>query len=113
MFDQYGAPISQEQEFDRLVTYFRTLFIDVHNPLQHPPSLRTLPFTEADVQLELERLSTTKALAPDGFPALIWKHFAQQLAPHRVWKHSSSLDHIPMYSTHEMIDRMAPSNSQA
>ena len=81
MFDQYGAPISQEQEFDRFVTYFRTLFIDVHNPLQHPPSLRTLPFTEADVQLELERLSTTKALAPDGFPALIWKHFAQQLAP--------------------------------
>ena len=81
MFDPTGAPMSQDQEFDRLVEYFQNLFTDVHSPLPHPPPLKTIPFTEEDVQLELERLSITKALAPDGFPALIWKQFAPQLTP--------------------------------
>ena len=30
--------------------------------------------------MELKRLPITKALASDGFPVLIWKYFAQQLA---------------------------------
>ena len=81
MFESSGAPMSQDQELARLVEYFQTLFTDVHPPLPHPPPLQTLPFTEEDVQHELERLPITKALAPDGFPALIWKQFAPQLTP--------------------------------
>ena len=73
--------MSQDQKLARLVEYFQTLFMDVHPPLPHPPPLQTLPFTEEDVQHELERLPITKALAPDGFPALIWKQFAPQLTP--------------------------------
>ena len=81
MFDAHEAPMSQEQELDRLINYFQTLFTDVHDPLPHPPAIQDLPFTEADVLQELEQLPATKALAPDGFPALVWRHFASQLSP--------------------------------
>ena len=62
-----------------------------------PPALTSLPFTEADVLHELQHLPVTKALAPDGFPALIWRHFASILTPvmfsciRHAWCQSQSL----------------------
>ena len=79
MFDLHGAPLSQELE--RLTQYFQDLFTDSQAPLSIPPALTYLPFTEADVFHELQHLPVTKALAPDGFPALIWRHFAEFLTP--------------------------------
>ena len=81
MFDLYGAPISQAQEFERLTQYFQAPFTDTQAPIQTPPAMTRLPFTEADVLYELQYLPVTKALAPDGFPALIWRHFATILTP--------------------------------
>ena len=81
MYDLHGAPLSQAQEFERLTTYFQDLFKDTQAPISTPPALTDLPFTEADVLNELRHLPVTKALAPDGFPALIWRHFADILTP--------------------------------
>ena len=81
MFNLHGAPLSQAQELDRLTQYFQDLFTDSQAPISTPPALTSLPFTEADVLHEFQHLPVTKALAPDGFPALIWRHFADILTP--------------------------------
>ena len=81
MFDLHGAPMSQAQELERLTQYFQALFTDTQAPIQTPPTVTRLPFTKADVLYELQHLPVTKALAPDGFPALIWRHFATILTP--------------------------------
>ena len=89
MFDPTGAPMSQDQELDRLVEYFQTLFTDVHSPLHHPPPLQTLPFTEEDVQLELERHQGSglrRIPCPDLEAIRTTAH------PHHICMHSSSLD---------------------
>ena len=84
--------MSQSQELERLTQYFQVLFIDAHSPISQPPAVQQLPFTEADVLQELQHLLVTKALAPDGFPALIWRHFAHVLTPtHCFSVHSTSL----------------------
>ena len=44
--------------------------------------LTRLPFDCQEMTNALRALSSTKALAPDGIPALVWKHFAADLAPH-------------------------------
>ena len=81
LFDMHGAPLSQAQELARLTQYYQELFTDSQAPIMTPPALNQLPFTEADVLHELQHLLVTKALAPDGFPALIWRHFASILTP--------------------------------
>ena len=78
MFDPTGAPMSQDQELDRLVEYFQTLFTDVHSPFITHHLCR--PYRSLRKMYNLN-LKDTKALASDGFLALIWKQFAPQLTP--------------------------------
>lgn len=47
----------------------------IFNPVS-PPILIESPFIEDQICDQLRRLPIAKALAPDGLPALIWKHFA-------------------------------------
>ena len=90
IFDEYGAPLMPHQELRSLVHHFRTLFIDDTFELQ-PSALTALPFTQADLEAGLEPLPVTRALGPDGFPALVWKYFASDIATvvypaiHQAW----------------------------
>ena len=79
MHDHYGAPIIPRQELDSLIAHFGQLFIDVDFDLT-PQPLSCLPFTQDDLACDLSRLPSTKALAPDGFPAVVWQYFAHTLA---------------------------------
>ena len=80
MHDQFGAPMTPRQELDSLIAHFSQLFTDPDFDLQ-PHPLSRIPFTQDDLAAELYRLPTTKALAPDGFPAVVWRHFAHEIAP--------------------------------
>ena len=80
MHDRYGAPMTPRQELDSLIAHFGQLFTDADFDLT-PQPLSCLPFTQDDLTDGLSRLPSTKALAPDGFPAVVWRHFAHALAP--------------------------------
>ena len=81
MFDTHGAPLLPPAELERIQTYFSDLYNDPTFPPHGPLGLTQLPLTEADLRHQISRLPLTKALAPDGIPALIWKHFATELTP--------------------------------
>lgn len=73
-----------QEELNRIVVYFGTLYEDSSYSPSKPPALVTLPFTEAQLCDQLRRLPITGALAPDGIPAILWKHFALELVLHDV-----------------------------
>ena len=79
MFDKFGAPLLPHQELDALIDHFGNLFSDENFNLP-PAPLTTIPFTQAQVAVGLSRLQITKALAPDGLPAIVWQFFAQDIA---------------------------------
>ena len=64
MFDMHGTLMSQSQD---LPNTSRTYLL-MHTRRSH-------------ILQELQHLPVTKALPPDGFPALIWRHFAHVLIP--------------------------------
>ena len=47
----------------------------------HRPALQALPFTESELLDGFYKLPATKALAPNGFPAIVWKAIAHDLTP--------------------------------
>ena len=71
--------MNPQQELQSIEQYYTAFFIDSNfSDLELPPLTR-LPFDRQDVLTELLNLPSTKALAPDGLPALIWRHFAHDL----------------------------------
>ena len=68
-----------QEEFDRIVPYYQDLYIDEIYQSHHLPGLVTLPFTQAQLGDQINRFPLTKALAPDGMPAILWRHFASEL----------------------------------
>ena len=43
------------------------------------PLLSAIPFVQADVAAGLSKLQIPKALAPEGFPAMIWQYVAKEI----------------------------------
>lgn len=80
MHDQHGAPQTPQEELNRIVAYYGTLYEDLAYSPQQPPALVTLPLIEAQFWDQLRRLPITKALAPDGMPTILWKQFASELS---------------------------------
>lgn len=81
IFDAHGVPLLPKDELARIKSYFDDLY---HDPSFHhaaPPGLTHISFIEADIYDQIRRLPMTKALDPDGVPALIWKYFASELTP--------------------------------
>ena len=110
MFDAHGAPMSQEQELDRLISYFQTLFTDVHDPLPHPPAIYDLPFTEAGVLRELEHLPPRHWLLTDSqhWFGVISPPNCLRLCSIALVKHECP----SMHSTHTLVDWMVIPSSQ-
>ena len=81
LFDRFGAPLTPQQELDQITAFFGKLYCGPNFQPDNPPALTHVPFTEDQIRTQLQRLPMTKALAPDGLPALIWRHFAADLAP--------------------------------
>ena len=54
-----------------------------------------------------------QGFGPGWIPGPGLETFCATTVPHCFWMHSSSLDCLPIYSTHMMVDRMAPSHSKA
>ena len=90
IYNEHGAPLMPHQEFRSLVSHFNNLFRDTTFDLQSS-ALTALAFTQADLEEGFFRLPIPKALAPDGFPAVVWKYFAPDLAAvvypaiHHAW----------------------------
>ena len=79
LFDRFGAPLTPQQELDQITEFFGQLYCDPNFQSDNPPALTHVPFTEDQIRTQLQGLPMTKALAPDGLPALIWRHFAADL----------------------------------
>ena len=77
--DSHDAPMTPHQEFDSLINHFGMLFRDNTFDLV-PQPLRRLPFIQVNLEHDLNRFPITKALAPDGFPTVIQRHFVGELA---------------------------------
>ena len=78
IYYKHGAPLFPHQEFVALIDHFNTLFRDdvFHT---HTPLLRRWPFSQADIETGLSQLPIIKALAPDGFQAVVWQYFAEDI----------------------------------
>ena len=91
LFDTHSMPLAPQQELISIEQYYTNLFADPHFGAPELPPLTRLPFPRQEVLTELLHLPSTKALVPDGLPALIWKHFAHDLIDplmhqiNRVW----------------------------
>ena len=81
LFDRFGVPLTPQQELDQITEFFDQLYCDPNFHPNNPPALTHVPFIEDQIRTQLQRLPMTKALAPDGLPALIWRHFVADLAP--------------------------------
>ena len=80
MFDQHGMPLSPTQEIQLIEQYYTALYSDDQLPQFGTDPLTSAPFDRQALTDALRALPGTKALAPDGIPALVWKHFAEDLA---------------------------------
>ena len=80
MFDQHGMPLSPTQEIQQIEQYYTALYSDDHLPRFNTDPIQVAPFDCQAMTDALRALPSTKALAPDGIPALVWKHFATELA---------------------------------
>ena len=75
-------PLSPTQEIQLIEQYYTALYSDDQLPQFGTDPLTHAPFDRQALTEALRALPSTKALAPDGIPALVWKHFAADLAPH-------------------------------
>ena len=82
MFDPHGMPLHPSQEIQLIEQYYTALYLDDQLPHFGTDPLTSLPFDCQEMTKALRALSNTKALAPDGIPALVWKHFVADLVPH-------------------------------
>ena len=80
MYDDHSHPLSRGLEIQQIVQYFTDLFTDSAFEPPHRPELQ-VPFTVDELIAGLIRLPMTKALAPDGLPAIVWKEFAPEFGP--------------------------------
>ena len=80
MYDPHGMPLSPTQEIQQIEQYYIALYSDAHLPRFNTEPLQSAPFDCQVMTDALRALPSTKALAPDGLPALVWKHFATELA---------------------------------
>ena len=96
MYDDYGHPLSPCLELQQIVQYFTDLFADIAFEPPRRPALQ-VPFTVDELIAGLSRLPMTKALAPEGIPAIVWKEFAPALGPlisrsiENTWNSSDAL----------------------
>ena len=122
LFDPHGMPLAPQQELISIEQYYTNLFADPHFGSPELAPLTKFPFDRQDVFTKLLHLPSTKALAPDGLPALIWKHFAHDLVDplmhqiHQVWL--SRPIHLPVHWTTGWIHLLpkpnkSPSKPQA
>ena len=79
LFFSHGMPLIPQQEVQSIEEYYMDLFADASFPETELHSLARIPFDRQAVFTELLNLPSTKALAPDRLPALIWKYFAHDL----------------------------------
>ena len=75
-------PMSPTQEIQFIEQYYTALYSDDQLPQFGTDPLTSVPFDRQALTDALRALPGTKALALDGMPALVWKHFAEDLAPH-------------------------------
>ena len=80
-YDDKGHPLPPGQELTKIIEYFDVLFSDSDLTPPHRPALQALPFTESELLDGFCKLPATKALAPNGFPAIVWKAIAHDLTP--------------------------------
>ena len=80
MYDQHGISLSPTQEIQQIEQYYIALYSDDHQPQFNTDPITVAPFDCQALTDALRALPSTKALAPDGIPALVWKHFAKDLA---------------------------------
>ena len=80
MYDPHGMSLSPTQEIQQIEQYYTALYSDDHQPQFNTEPITVAPFDCQALTEALRALPGTKALAPDGIPALVWKHFATDLA---------------------------------
>ena len=84
-------PLTPQQELQSIEQYYTSLFADQNFSDPEVHSLTRLPFDRQAVLTELLNLPSTKVLAPDGLPGLIWKHVAHDFVDptmhqiNRIW----------------------------
>lgn len=61
--------------------YFDQLLTDSEFVSPNRPALQALPVDAVDLMERFRSLPATKALAPDGLPAIAWKTLAPDVAP--------------------------------
>lgn len=71
IYDDKGHPLPPGLELQQIVQYFTDLFTDPDFVPMPRPALQ-VPFTIDNLIVGLNRLPMTKALAPDGLPAIVW-----------------------------------------
>ena len=81
LYDDKGHPLSPGLELTKIVDYFGVLIRDSDLILPPRPALQALPFTETELLEGFCKLPATKAPAPNGVPAIVWRAIAHDVTP--------------------------------
>ena len=98
-----GALLGPEDAADTLATWFQDLY-SASDDLPSP-ALYEWPFSQAELQQELQNMPAFKALDPNFAPATLWKISATPLAQHLqpFFEECSAAEHLPTCWSHGVL----------